>query len=90
MSVIEKSIEINVPVNCFGVIVHPGDIVVCDAEGGVVIPQAYAETIANELKDYTLRTSLTDWDLDRIRATSDTRNAHFQEMFRARNGEYVD
>ena len=81
--------EINVPVNCFGVIVHPGDIVVCDAEGGVVIPQAYAERIANELKDYSLKTSVKDWDLERIRGNSDKRNVHFDEMFRARGGEYV-
>ena len=34
--------EINVPVCCGGVIVHPGDIVVADEDGAVVVPQETA------------------------------------------------
>ncbi|MGD8188911.1 RraA family protein [Brevibacillus ginsengisoli] len=37
--------EINVPISCGGVVVHPGDIVVGDADGVVVIPQAQEQEI---------------------------------------------
>lgn len=33
--------EINVPVSCGGVIVNPGDLVVGDSEGVVIVPRAY-------------------------------------------------
>jgi len=34
-----EPIEINVPIQCAGVIVHPGDLVLADEIGVVVIPQ---------------------------------------------------
>jgi regulator of RNase E activity RraA len=37
--------EVNVPVSCGGVVVHPGDIVVGDADGVVVVPQGSAKEI---------------------------------------------
>lgn len=37
--------EINVPISCGGVSITPGDIIVGDADGVVVIPQADAEKI---------------------------------------------
>ncbi len=37
--------EINVPVACGGVVVHPGDIVVGDADGVLVIPRGGAEAV---------------------------------------------
>ena len=36
---------VNTPVNCGGVTVQPGDIVVGDCDGVVVIPQALAEAV---------------------------------------------
>jgi len=38
--------DLNVPVGCGGVLVMPGDVVVGDAEGVVVLPRAIAEEIA--------------------------------------------
>lgn len=38
--------DINQPIGCAGVLVMPGDVVVGDADGVVVIPQAIAEEIA--------------------------------------------
>nr|WP_281282524.1 RraA family protein [Paenibacillus piri] len=37
--------EINVPVSCGGTAVHPGDIVVGDADGVVVVPRALEKTV---------------------------------------------
>lgn len=37
--------EVNVPIACGRVVVHPGDIIVADADGIVVIPPAEAEDI---------------------------------------------
>lgn len=37
--------EINVPISCGGVSITPGDIIVGDADGVVVIPQADAEKV---------------------------------------------
>jgi regulator of RNase E activity RraA len=40
--------EVNVPVACGGVVVHPGDIVVADTNGIVVIPPDAAEWVLRQ------------------------------------------
>ena len=40
--------EINVPISCGGVVVNPGDIIVGDEDGVIVIPPAHAEQVAKE------------------------------------------
>ena len=42
----QHAVESNVPVACGGVAVYPGDVIVGDGEGVVVIPQAIADQIA--------------------------------------------
>jgi regulator of RNase E activity RraA len=46
-----RPVELNVPVGCAGVAVYPGDIVVGDAEGVVVIPAHLADEVADEALD---------------------------------------
>jgi len=46
-----KPVEVNVPVQCGGVLVHPGDIVVADESGVAVIPFEEAATILNKAKE---------------------------------------
>jgi len=43
--------ELNVPVGCAGVAVYPGDVVVGDAEGLVVIPAHLADQVARDALD---------------------------------------
>ncbi len=38
--------EVNFPIACGGVVVNPGDIIVADEDGIVVVPPAYADEIA--------------------------------------------
>lgn len=53
--------EINVPVCCGGVVVHPGDLIVADGEGVVVVPFAYAEAVAGVLSVYESKANLQEW-----------------------------
>lgn len=41
--------EINFPVTCGGITVFPGDIIIGDADGVIVVPQADAEYVASKL-----------------------------------------
>lgn len=43
--------EINHPVNCGGVVVMPGDVVLGDADGVVVVPRLVAPTVLGALRD---------------------------------------
>jgi len=40
-----KVIEVDVPVECAGVLVHPGDIVFGDADGCIIIPQSLEKAV---------------------------------------------
>lgn len=48
------AVDINVPIGCGGVPVYPGDIMVGDAEGVVVIPGEIAEAVAEEGRTQTM------------------------------------
>ena len=50
---LHQAIDINVPIGCGDVPVWPGDVVVGDAEGVVVIPAAIADEIAAEAVEMT-------------------------------------
>ncbi len=55
--------DMNVPIGCAGVAVMPGDVVVGDAEGIVVVPRAYAEEVAHEALEHEL---LEEFILEKI------------------------
>lgn len=50
-----KTLAANVPVVCGGVEVHPGDIVVADLDGTVVVPRAHAEAVLRMAQDIDKR-----------------------------------
>jgi regulator of RNase E activity RraA len=52
------AVEANVPIGCGGVAVYPGDVLVGDAEGVVVIPAKIADEVASEGEAQTL---FEDW-----------------------------
>ena len=58
-------LEANVPVACGGVLVMPGDVVVGDAEGVVVVPAALAEEVA---RDADAQEDQEEWALERVQA----------------------
>jgi regulator of RNase E activity RraA len=50
---LHQALDINVPIGCGDVPVWPGDVVVGDREGVIVIPAAIADEIADEAVDMT-------------------------------------
>jgi 4-hydroxy-4-methyl-2-oxoglutarate aldolase len=40
-----RTLAANVPVECGGVTVHPGDLIVADIDGVVVVPQAHVDAV---------------------------------------------
>ena len=58
-------IDTDVPITCAGVLVMPGDVVVGDAEGVVILPAKLAEEIAHEAYEVEQREAFA---LERVRA----------------------
>jgi regulator of RNase E activity RraA len=50
---LHQALDINVPIGCGDVAVFPGDVIVGDGEGVVVIPKEIAEEIATEAVEMT-------------------------------------
>ena len=63
------AVDINVPIGCADVPVFPGDIVVGDGEGVVVVPRHVADQVAEEAGRMTL---FEDWVESRVRAGAST------------------
>jgi regulator of RNase E activity RraA len=63
----------NVPIGCAGVLVMPGDVVVGDADGVVVIPHHVAEDVALASRDQELR---EEFVLEKIRSGSSIRGVY--------------
>jgi len=51
---LHQAIDINVPIGCGDVAVWPGDVVVGDAEGVIVIPADMADEVAAEATEMTV------------------------------------
>ncbi|UGS35289.1 fumarylacetoacetate hydrolase family protein [Capillimicrobium parvum] len=66
-------LEDNVPVTCAGVLVMPGDVMVGDAEGVLVIPAALAEEVALDALEQERR---EEWALERVTAGESVRDTY--------------
>jgi len=60
---LHQAVDLNVPIACGDVAVFPGDVVVGDQEGVVVIPAHLADEIANEAVDMTV---FEDFVIDQV------------------------
>jgi 2-keto-4-pentenoate hydratase/2-oxohepta-3-ene-1,7-dioic acid hydratase in catechol pathway/regulator of RNase E activity RraA len=65
LGLIHYPLETNVPVACAGTLVVPGDVIVGDAEGVVVVPVALVEEVARDALEEEQREA---WALERVRA----------------------
>lgn len=66
-------LEVDVPITCAGVLVMPGDVLVGDAEGVVVLPAALAEEIAHDAVEQEQRET---WALQRVTAGESIRGVY--------------
>jgi 4-hydroxy-4-methyl-2-oxoglutarate aldolase len=72
--------EVNVPVCCGGVIVHPGDLVCASGDGIVVVPKAYAGAVIDRLTE-TKRKQATQTDkLAALRTQDEAMDAYIAGM----------
>lgn len=65
--------DIDVPITCAGVLVMPGDVIVGDSEGAVVLPAALAEEIAHDALEQEQREA---WALERVQAGESIRGVY--------------
>lgn len=66
---LHQAIDINVPIGCGDASVFPGDIVVGDADGVIIIPAGIADEIANEAVEMT---AFEDFVTERVRGGQKT------------------
>ena len=71
LGLVHYPLESMVPVTCGGVLVMPGDVMVGDAEGVVVVPAAMAEEVAHDATEQELR---EEWALERVQAGDSVRD----------------
>ena len=65
LGLLHYPLEANVPIACGGVLVMPGDVIVGDAEGVLVVPAALAEEVARDALEQEQR---EEWALERVEA----------------------
>ena len=70
---IHQAIDIDVPIGCGDAPVFPGDVIVGDADGVIVIPAHLAEEIANEATEMT---AYEDFVTERVRAGQSIRGLY--------------
>jgi 5-oxopent-3-ene-1,2,5-tricarboxylate decarboxylase / 2-hydroxyhepta-2,4-diene-1,7-dioate isomerase len=90
LGLIHFPLETDVPVACGGTLVMPGDVIVGDAEGVLVIPAKLAEEVA---LDSLAQERREEWALERVQAgesirgvypLSDARRAEYERWLEAR------
>lgn len=76
--------ELNTTVSCGGVVVKPGDIIMGDREGVIVIPQEYAQRVIDEVRKVPEKT------MDFILNEDKGRHSYFDELLNSYGFEIVD
>jgi len=70
---LHHAIDINVPIGCGDAPVFPGDVIVGDADGVIVIPAHLADELATEATEMT---AYEDFVTERVREGQDTRGLY--------------
>jgi 5-oxopent-3-ene-1,2,5-tricarboxylate decarboxylase/2-hydroxyhepta-2,4-diene-1,7-dioate isomerase len=89
-------LDVGVPVACGGVLVMPGDVIVGDAEGAVVVPIALAEEVARDALDQEEREEFAAERVDAgesirgIYPLTDARRAEFEAWRAQRRAKHAD
>jgi 5-oxopent-3-ene-1,2,5-tricarboxylate decarboxylase / 2-hydroxyhepta-2,4-diene-1,7-dioate isomerase len=78
-----QPLDVDVPVTCAGVLVMPGDVIVGDAEGVVVVPAAMAEEVARDASEQENREAFA---LSRVKQGESIRGLY--PLGEARRAEY--
>jgi regulator of RNase E activity RraA len=76
--------EINVPVACGGVVVSPGDLVIGDEEGVVVVPRDQAADVATSLPEHRQPMTIDDYDLGDLEQDAARRRQYFERIVAAK------
>jgi regulator of RNase E activity RraA len=66
--IVHQPIDLNLPIGCGGVAVYPGDVIVGDCDGVVVIPADIADAVAEEALAATLYDEFAEQEVARGRA----------------------
>ena len=64
---LHQAIDINAPIGCGDVAVFPGDVIVGDGEGVVVVPAELADEIADEASEMTAFEDFVTEEVDKGR-----------------------
>lgn len=83
LGLIHYPLEVNVPIACGGTFVVPGDVMVGDAEGVIVLPAALAERVAHDAVEQESRESFA---LERVQAGESIRGIY--PLSDARRADY--
>jgi regulator of RNase E activity RraA len=66
--IVHHPTDLNIPIACGGVAVYPGDVIVGDADGVVVLPPELADEIAEEAAAQTLYDTFAEEEIARGRS----------------------
>lgn len=80
---IHHPLECNVPIGCGGALVMPGDVIVGDDDGVVVLPAALAEGVAADAAEQEAQEA---WALERVNAGESVRGVY--PLSQERRAEY--
>lgn len=78
--------EVNVPVNCGGVIVEPGDVIVGDEGGVAVIPHRHAVNVAAAVARSIERTRIEEYPTETLTTSAEGRRERLATLFAQQHG----
>lgn len=78
--------EVNVPVNCGGVVVEPGDVVVADEGGVAVVPRRHLDEVVAAVPLPVERSRIDDYPTAHLATAAEGRRARLTALFDQQHG----